>query len=896
MKYILNKNRNILNLIKELSKNSNEIDIAVPFITFDAIQLLTELQNKKVRIITTIDDYITGPEVLSHCLNKFKNIRIIKDKINKYHGKIFIFKSINNTHIINGSLNITKDSFLNKLEIVTYENSHIKNNEALIHFEYLWEKSIEIDLNFIKNYSSEYSKHNKYKEKNFDNLEQKIMPIEMQKKALEKLKNHRKLDNKALIQSATGTGKTYLSAFDAMSLNSKRILFVVHLKTIIHSAIKSFKTIYQNDIKTINLADYNDYSINTVKTKKVQALFGTPITIKNKLINSNFSIDYFDYIIIDEAHHTKAKTYQDILNYFKPKFLLGMTATPERTDGEHAERYFGNKTVYKIDIDDAIRRKYLSEFNYFGITDSSKSNEDKITPHNANNKAKEIIKNLKKYSWFGKKLKALLFVGQDYKDSNNKNINQADLISKELNNLGRNSESIYGGKYSSELVYGKIEELENDNDELEIIVVKDMFNEGVDIPSLNVVIFMRSTESRIVWLQQLGRGLRKYNNKSLTVLDFIGNDTNEYKRIIDVKTNDKSMNEIIEDINKGKDILFNGMGISSLEPKAYKQIIHSLLNCKSNDNFINIKLENLKSQGINLINDNYEVFEEFKFDVIENSYLSKQKTIFSKICEICNVKLSDTDLKLIQIIHGIPFRIGDRDLKETYSNLLSGNSMEFNLNSKEWKLFSGKYNLEKYNNIFYSEKTNNVSGKITLKKFKSLLVNKEIKRVINFLNFQIKTNSFRWLNPGDKYLKREIVYITNNYDTLTLQSGQIDVSGTKNKIYLFNTLEKNFKNYNHSKYENKISNKKLIVHTKKNTKDFHVNLLKNNDLYIFNFIKDEIYAKKFDGERFLYLGEMNNYENIEPKFENTYSLEIPINSLRNLKDYYRLDLNSVNQI
>jgi superfamily II DNA or RNA helicase len=337
----------------------------------------------------------------------------------------------------------------------------------------------------------------------------------MQMKALDNLRKLRENNqNKALVIAATGTGKTYLSAFDVRNFNPKRVLFLIHREVILSEAMKSFERVNQNRSSSKYAGKNKDLSGDFVFAM-VQTLYS----------NKNYSAiprGHFDYIIADEAHRSYSQSYKTLLEYFRPKFLLGMTATPERTDGGNIFELFNNNIALEMRLRDSLREDLVLPFHYFGISDVTTDLEDidlsKIDEVanrlSIRNRVDFIIEKMEYYGYSGMKRKCLAFC-----------VNNAhsDYMASEFNAFGYFSISLSGESSDIERK-NVIKRLENLDDKLEFIFTVDIFNEGVDIPSINLVLMLRPTQSPIIFTQQLGRGLRKHHEKEfLTVLDFIGN-------------------------------------------------------------------------------------------------------------------------------------------------------------------------------------------------------------------------------------------------------------------------------------------------------------------------------------------------------------------------------------
>ncbi|MDN5043222.1 DEAD/DEAH box helicase [Aliarcobacter butzleri] len=524
-----NQITNFFNNITELLDNCESFYFNVAFINFSGIQLLLdsfkklEEKNIKGKILTSTYLNFTQIKALEK-IKKFKNIelKIYDCEVSNigFHSKSYIFEFKDDYKILIGSSNITASAFKSNIEwnvkTVTKKDD-IFLKDVLNEFETLWKSSIDVDDEFLTSYSNFLNNQNK-EFKSFSSNQ--IKTNFMQEKALEKLETLRKKgENKALIIAATGSGKTYLSAFDVKNFKAKTILFLVHRENILIKAKQSFEEI---------LPQINSFGLYTGNKKEQDKnyLFSTIQTMSSNF--SDFSQDFFEYIIIDEAHHVASPSYKKILDYFKPKFLLGLTATSNRMDGNSIYEVFDENIALDIRLNDALEHNLIVPFHYYGISDIQSIDYENIDLTkidllakllSVNKRVDFIIDKMDFYSNSGNKRKVLSFcVSKEH----------CNFMSEEFNKKGINSITL-----TSEDSISKREEsikrLENENDSLEVIFTVDIFNEGIDIPSINMVLFLRPTNSPIVFVQQLGRGLRKYKNKEfLTVLDFIGNHKKAY--------------------------------------------------------------------------------------------------------------------------------------------------------------------------------------------------------------------------------------------------------------------------------------------------------------------------------------------------------------------------------
>lgn len=448
-------------------------------------------------------------------LLSFTNIevRVFEQEHCGFHPKGFIFHTGDHRDIIVGSSNLTQTALESNQEWDLFFTSH-ENGELASQvsneFDIQWELSTPLTNEWIESYKETYVKPFRPASVQSSKI---IKPNKMQEEALKSLKNLR--DNnkdKALLISATGTGKTFLSAFDVRRFKPKRLLFVVHRRNIAEAALRSFKYLIPNVSMGI-------FSGNTKETDS-DFIFSTVQTIHKKEYREMFDRDAFDYIIIDEVHRAGAQSYQDIVDYFKPKFLLGMSATPERSDDFDIYEMFDHNIAYEIRLIQAMEYNLLCPFHYYGITDMTidgieiddKSEFNILT---SELRVDYIIEKINEYGYSGDRIHGLIFCSR--KD-------ECEKLSQLFNMRGYKTIALTGDS-SEEMRQKAIDSLEsNDENSLDYIFTVDIFNEGIDIPKVNQVVMLRPTESAIVFVQQLGRGLRKNDSKEyVVIIDFIGN-------------------------------------------------------------------------------------------------------------------------------------------------------------------------------------------------------------------------------------------------------------------------------------------------------------------------------------------------------------------------------------
>lgn len=854
MDIILNKNREILHKLKELIENTKQIDISVSYITTSGWQHLQEeiyQKDKKIRVITTFDDYITQPELLRKMISDNIDVRIIGKEQNQrgFHSKFIFFKQDNKNILFNGSLNITKEAFENKFELITI-NEVLKFDE----FDYLWNISTKLTNKIINNYEKDFLLYN---DKVIIPSIEELKPNQMQISALNALKNHRRRgNNKALIRAATGTGKTILSILDIKEMDAKKVLFLVHRDSILSGAKKSFKKLLPDHRVSIMKGSSLD-----LRYDKVDIILTTDKSYFKRLHNKIPS-NYFDYVIIDEAHRIGPKTiYKQILEKIEPKFLLGITATPERTDGIHVEKYFGFETPYEINIEEAISKKYLASFNYFGVTPNK--NKDKFRDNTVSSKVSNLILELNKLGHTGNKLKGLLFC---------ESINEAYLLTNELNKQGFESECLTSKlKMSMDDEADIIGYLEDDNNKLKFIVTVDKFNEGVDIPSINTVVFMRSTESKIIWLQQLGRGLRKYGHKTLTVIDFVGNDTKPYNKLIsEPKFENRTLDKIIDDFNDNnflndKSIYFN------LDRKSKESIFESIKEAILKNKYSQKKAYQNSIKNIKLINAKYNHILKNKKNI--SQIINTFGTLYSFTEE------TDDQPDLMKIIQTIPLTTTTIEEKKKIVRLLRGEITNFK--DEKWnKYFSNSYidHNERDRKYFTVTENKILFNKVNVEhKYFS-----HVESTIEILENQIKDGISDFLRINNYYSTRDIVFMLKpKYNKLAIQPGEIrDLPfNSKGIAYLVDvSLNKDEKKY---KYENKFADDNFEFFTGK-SKTLKPNQsqvkIMSNDIEMYKFITSKLIRKISDSNNkvYIYCGKIVNYKS-NNKLNDQGSLKFKIN-------------------
>ncbi len=549
--------RNLIEKIQEHIETSSTIYILTSFVMKSGVRLLKETLKKAAErgedIKICAGDYlfVTQPEALRELISIHPDIevRLWRSRGVSFHPKAYLFENTTSGYFIVGSSNLSKSALTEGIEWNIGLDKSVDENvfaESMEEFLKLFyaDETVQVNEETLKDYEKQYHDYHQrhpnlartwaeaeevelmlpldkaeteINERDHDVIYdpatvtyETIRPRFAQVEALERLEAaYEEGYDKAMVVMATGLGKTYLAAFFAR--NFQKALFIAHREEILRQAKKSFQRVMPN--KTFGIYDGN------VKEKKADIIFASIFTLSMKKHLEAFAKDAFDLIVIDEFHHAAARSYQRVLNYFQPKFLLGITATPDRKDNKDVYAICDGNVAYKIDFIEAVQRGWLAPFRYYGVYDDTDYSKIKwlgnrydeaelLQVQLREEMADKILKAWEKY----KKTRTLVFCSS---------IKQADFLSEYFRKRNYRTVSLHS-KQTDIPRDRAIAMLEKG--ELDAIFTVDLFNEGVDIPSVDTLLFVRPTESLTVFTQQVGRGLRLYEGKDYCVIiDLIGN-------------------------------------------------------------------------------------------------------------------------------------------------------------------------------------------------------------------------------------------------------------------------------------------------------------------------------------------------------------------------------------
>ena len=670
--------KKVLSSIEDELLKCDQFHISVAFITMSGItpllQTLKELEKKNVpgEILTTNYLNFSEPRALEK-LNELTNITLkmydVEAADEGFHTKGYIFKKDEIYRIIIGSSNITSAALTSNREwntkLISTDQGEMAK-EIVAEFRELWNSKHSLSFEeFYENYKERYKiiKHQRdiAKQEEITSLEKyKLQPNSMQVGFITNLKKIIAAgEDRALLISATGTGKTYASAFSMRELGFKRVLFLVHRGQLARQTKKSYEKVFAKSVSMgLVGAGYHDYDADYV--------FATVQTLNRDEHLLQYERDTFDCIVLDEAHHVPADTYQKIMKHFRPKLWLGMTATPDKRDdnveGRNVYELFNFQIAYEIRLQQAMEENLLCPFHYFGITDLAIIGDDEahrdFSMLTSDERVKHIVAQADYYGYSGDKVKGLIFCSS---------IKETEELSAKFNRItnpatGKLYRTIaLNGNASEQERQDAFERLamnEEDTDEekqpLDYIFSVEILNEGVDIVEVNQVIMLRPTQSPIVFIQQLGRGLRKASGKEyVVILDFIGNYTNNFMIPIAL-SGDRTYNKdnIRRYIMEGGRVI-PGASTVHFDEISRKRIFASV----DNANFSDIKLirenyTNLKNKlgRIPALRDFDDYGEMDVIRIFDNNSLGSYYKFLVKYEKEYKIRLSEDEEKIIEFV------------------------------------------------------------------------------------------------------------------------------------------------------------------------------------------------------------------------------------------------------
>ena len=903
--------------------------ISVAFIKMSGIapllQVFKQLESRGIpgRILTT--DYLTfsEPEAFDK-LNSLKNISLkmyqTEGEKDGFHTKGYIFKDGKIYRIIVGSSNLTASAITVNQEwntkIVSSENGAVAK-DIISEFDRLWNSERACDYaDFIEDYRIRYKIK---KEQQKLARESEVISIEkykleqnsMQVKFIESVMDlYESGENRALLISSTGTGKTYASAFALREMLQKRAketgrnvraLFLVHREQIAKQALRSYKNVF-GERYSFGLLSGNS------KNYKSDILFSTMQMMAREDIMKKFNANDFDIIIIDEVHRAGADSYQRIMNYFTPRFWMGMTASPDRTDGYDIYGLFNHNIAYEIRLQQAMEEKLLCPFHYFGITDLEVDGHviDDDDLKNVQNFAKlvcddrvqYIMQQIEYYGYSGDRVRGLMFCSSK---------EEAKTLSVKFNMRGLRTIVLTGDSSQNEREDAilRLEQNEQEN-ALDYILTVDIFNEGVDVPAVNQVIMLRPTESPIVFIQQLGRGLRKYVGKEyVVILDFIGNYMNNFMIPIAL-SGDRTYNKdtIRKYVREGSRVI-PGESTIHFDEISKKRIFESIDSSKTTKSFLKEKYFALKYKlgRVPNILDFYEYGEidPMLFIQYSRSYDQFVKTVDKDF----NIMFGDREEAILEFISSLVngkrvhellmlkcILNNEKMSPDTYRELLEEKGEIYReadyvsaLNVLGKVFVNAPSEKKRYSNIEFISMDYAKNGILRrASAFYSLFSNNAfVNEVESLVKYGLKRYEDLFKNHDEdnlvlyeKYSRKDVCRILNweHDDSSTVYGYRIK----HNTCPIFVTYEKKDDIANSTKYEDQFINNQLFSWMTRSK----VSLESPESQKIINYskigLKIYLFIKKSDGEGtdFYYMGKVSPIDYMQTEIENDNGQKLPI--------------------
>ena len=894
-----------------LFKSCDSFELSVAFIADSGLAALKEcfdyLRDHHIpgKIITSTYLGFNAPSMFKKIL-KYNNIEIKIFEGKGFHPKGYIFHKDKQTDIMIGSSNLTQSALAVNQEWNLFFSSDVQKDIVLKveeEFDKQWKQSISLTEEWIEEYQKVYVKpvrHETIK------ISKEIKPNYMQKNALESLDNLRNNNkDKALLISATGTGKTYLAAFDVKAVHPKRMLLVVHRRSIALKAMETFKTIIKD--KSMGLFSGDTKEINC------DYVFSTIQTIYKPENRQLFPKEEFDYIIIDEVHKAGANSYQELVNYFKPQFLLGMSATPERSDDFDIYKMFDYNIAYEIRLQQAMEYDLLCPFHYYGITDMTIDDHviDDKSDFNLlvdEKRVDYVIDKINDYGYSGDRVHGLIFVSRK---------EEAHRLSEMFNQRGFNTCALTGEATEKQRQEAMDSLESNEDGSLDYIFTVDIFNEGIDIPKVNQVVMLRPTQSSIIFIQQLGRGLRKNNEKDyVVVIDFIGNYEKNFFIPIALSGNTNFNKDNLRRFVSEGNLIIPGASTIQFDEISKKRIFNAIDLARFNDiKYIKDSYKELKAKLGKI--PELEDFEKYGAIDVQRIFQNKSlgsyheflkkyekdyKVTFSKqeedYLKFISTKLSSG--KRVQELETIRLAIEKKanlmnylkeEMQNTYNITIPDVGYETiqNILTQNFATGTGK---DTYKDITIIDEHNNISSN-----FSKLLVNNEFKRqIIEVIDYAInqykKEYSERYKDTDlclyKKYTYEDVCQLLNWEKSLVpLNIGGYKYDEHTNTLPVFINYDKDENISDTIKYTDHFIDSQTLVAMSKskmklNSKGMEIfNKAKERNTFIHIFVrknKDDKVSKEF-----YYLGQGNIIDikqetmaNDVPVCEILYQLDQPV--------------------
>ncbi|SDB12450.1 DEAD/DEAH box helicase [Eubacterium oxidoreducens] len=912
--------KKVISSIEEELLACEHFQISVAFITLGGItpllQILQELERREItgEILTTNYLNFSEPRALKK-LHELKNITIRMYDVERaehgFHTKGYIFKNKEIYRVIIGSSNMTGRALtVNKewnTKIVSTEQGEMAQ-DIVNEFRDLWNSEYSLEFEeFYEEYKERYKiiKHQREiakKEKIVSFEKYKLQPNAMQ---VGFIQNLRRIiangEERALLISATGTGKTYASAFAMRELGFKRVLFLVHRNFLAEQTMKSYQKVFAGNV-----------SMGIVGAGKHECdadyIFATVQTLGKDTYLKGFAADAFDCIILDEAHHSSADTYQKVMDYFTPKLWLGMTATPDKRDdnieGRNIYENFHYQIAYEIRLQQAMEEELLCPFHYFGISDLSMIDDAKITNRDfnlltADERVKHIAEQAEYFSYSGNRVKGLVFCSR---------IEESRILSEKFNCLinpttGRHYRTIALNGDASEAerreAFDRLAMEEYDATEektpLDYIFSVEILNEGVDIVEINQVIMLRPTQSPIVFIQQLGRGLRKAEGKEyVVILDFIGNYEHNFMIPIAL-SGDRTYNKdnIRRYVMEGGRVI-PGVSTVHFDEISRKRIFESVDRANFSDlklikeNYTNLKnklgripalcdFDRYGEMDVLRIFDNQNLGSYYKFLVkYEKEYKIRLSQDEEKVIEFISKKLASgkriQELQLLKKMLTYTSKSGllesfANDVYQMYGKNISQNQMEniINVMTNEFPAGSGKKTYAQC--VFLEKQQDDYTVSTT---FSQMLLNEEFRYVLEELvDFGISRYERDYRNNYaqtdlvlyQKYTYEDVCRLLNwETNEVPLNIGGYKFDKKTKTFPVFINYEKADDISDSTKYEDHFTSSKTLIAISKSGRS-----LKSDDVQNFLQAKErgiqvELFVRKNKDDRiskeFYYLGHM----------------------------------------